>query len=128
MALPFNDNFKNNSGKALDAKCSKVSAGKSVAFASIAEANAAIAPAYRNTLDLVWVMVGGHPKPHSYRGGFLDANLVDVSGWEIAATKAAVSASTQPRQVYVTADEGEGGQPTLYFHTGTVLKLVQILL
>lgn len=127
MSQSINDNYKNNSPKALDADGSKFVSGRSVAFASLAEANTANLAAYRNDVEIIWVNVGGVAKPHAYRGGYADSNLVDISGWEIAATRSAISASTQPRTVWVTADENEGGNATQLFHNGTSLRLVQIL-
>lgn len=74
--ITLNDNFQNNSGKALDNKLSKVITGKSVAFSSVTEANTAIPTAYRNTIDLVWVNLAGINTPHQYQGGTADSNLL----------------------------------------------------
>lgn len=44
---------------------------------------------------------------------------------EIAATKAAVNVATHQRLVYVTADETNNGDTSLYLHTGSTLKFLQ---
>lgn len=55
-----------------------------------------------------------------------DENIFAI-GYEIAATFAAISASTKKRLIEVTADEENNGDMSLYRHNGTTLKFLQTI-
>lgn len=56
------------------------------------------------------------------------AKLATLVPPEIAATYAAIDTmDATPRLIYVDADETNNGDSTLYLHTGTVIRIIQIL-
>lgn len=79
MSITLNDNFQNNSGKALDHKAGKVVTGRTAPYASVAEANATIASAYRHKGLLAMVDEGdGKATWYVYRAGITDSDLVPL--------------------------------------------------
>lgn len=55
------------------------------------------------------------------------ALLAGMTFIEVAATFAAIAVSTAKRLVYVTADETNNGDISLYIHNGTALKFLQTI-
>jgi hypothetical protein len=76
MPILVNDTLQNNSPKALDGRTGKFTGGVWQPFASIAEANTLINPAYRNRSLTVSILVGGVNTEHWYRDGTADNQLI----------------------------------------------------
>lgn len=76
MASPQNDNLQINAGKAVDNKLGKIQTGKTVPYASVSEANAAILSAYRYVGLEVLVTISGETVKHWYKAGTTDSDLI----------------------------------------------------
>lgn len=75
MAQPINDNFMVLAGKHIDDRIGKIVGGKTVPFSSVAEANAAIPPAYRFRGMTVLVDDGSGLQEYWYSTDTVDGSL-----------------------------------------------------
>jgi len=73
---------------------------------------------------------GGSTNASDLTSGTLnDARLsANVVLSEVVNTFALISGSTHRRLIYVTADETNNGDTSLYFHNGTTLKFLQTII
>lgn len=73
----------------------------------------------------------GLPSQTGQNGRYLTTSGTTASwatppgGIEVSANKAGVNTATTPRLVYVTADESNNGDTSLYIHNGSMLKFLQ---
>ena len=127
----FNQELVLAGQKSIEGKMYKVVGTQHVPYDNAADVLATITATRRHIGQVfrVFNAAGDNIEDWHFVGGIADGNLVQrvSSGGmtlETAATFSAISSSTLQRFVFVTADETNNGNTSLYLYTGTTLKFL----
>lgn len=124
MAIEIGDGFSIVAPRAVDLRSGKLASSRSVPYATIAEALAAIPTAYRFEGLYFQVKTSGVILDYRFNADYLTDGVDAMLSVEEAATFADISAATERRFVHVVEDETNDGEATLYYHNGTALNWV----